>query len=191
MPASTRYFRLKPEMKAGNWSLGDPLDEQGQEVEDLWSFSAGRRLQHEGRLTIPIDEPGRQLDFSVAGISLAPVLHVRVATLFAELARDDVQLLPVDLPEHPDQYLLLVATKLVRCIDDEASKEVRYWKPEDGRPEKLGTYRSVVDLKLDRSKVGDAKVFRTWGWSIALIVSEELKSAMERAKVTGATFEEV
>ncbi|MCP3099265.1 hypothetical protein LZ198_10320 [Myxococcus sp. K15C18031901] len=190
MPAQRRYFRLKQEMKAGNWSLGDPLDERGQEVENLWAFSAGQRLPQGRRLSLPIDEPGRRLDFSLAGISLAPILHVRVATLFSQLAPEDVQLLPVDIPGHPDQYLMLVATKLVRCIDDAASKEVRYWTPEDGRPEKLGTYRSVVDLRIDPSRVGDAKVFRTWGWSIALIVSEELKTSIERAEVTGATFEE-
>ncbi|NTX54356.1 imm11 family protein [Myxococcus sp. CA039A] len=187
----SRYFRLKPAMQRGKWSLDEPLDSQGNELEDFREFTSGRPAQVSGRLAIPIDEPGRRLDYSTAGAGMTPVVHVRVATLFAELAPNDVQLIPVDIKGCPDEYLILVATRLVRCIDDKASEEVLYWKPEDERPEKLGQYRSVYGLRIDRSKVGDAKVFRTWGWSGVLIVSEDIKAALDRAKVSGAEFEEV
>ncbi len=73
----------------------------------------------------------------------------------------------------PDQFCVLVATKLIRCIDDKASEEVLIWTPEDGRPE------------------NDAKVFRTWGWSIALIVREDIKDALERLGATGTWFKKV
>ncbi|WP_164011274.1 imm11 family protein [Pyxidicoccus trucidator] len=186
-----RFFDLAENMQSGNWDLGDPLDEQGQEVEDPWMFRAGRTVQVTGRLTIPIDEPGRRLDFCTAGIGATPIVHVRIASIFTELAPGDVQLIPVDIKGHLDQYLMLVATKLIRCIDDKASREVLYWKPEDERPDKLGQYRAVAGMRIDRSKVGDAKVFRTWGWKIALIVSEDIKQALERAKATGVRFREV
>jgi hypothetical protein len=39
--------------------------------------------------------------------------------------------------------------------------------------------------------VGDAKVFRPWGWSIALIVREEIKDALDRMGATGTRFKEV
>ncbi|GHH01064.1 hypothetical protein GCM10012319_68510 [Comamonas sp. KCTC 72670] len=186
---SSRYFKLTEDRQPGNWDLGDPLDAQGHEVEDPWMYAAGRAVREErGRLRIPIDEPGRRLDFCTAGIGVAPVAHVRVASLFAERAPADVQLLPVDLAGQPDQYLLLVATKLIRCIDDRATREVLYWKPEDERPEKLGQYRSVAGLRIDPTKVGDAQVFRTWGWPIALIVSEDLKAALEQSGATGMKF---
>jgi hypothetical protein len=41
------------------------------------------------------------------------------------------------------------------------------------------------------SKVGDAKVFRTWGWTVAFIVSEEIEEALERIGATGVKFKEV
>jgi len=191
MSNHSRYFRLKPEMLSGKWSLDEPLDNQGHEIEDWKEFTSGRPARVSGPLTIPIDEPGRRLDYSTAGAGMTPVVHVRVATIFAELAPNDVQLIPVDIQGYPGEYLVLVATRLVRCIDDEASEEVMYWKPEDGRPEKLGKYRSVYGMKIDPSKVGDVKVFRTWGWTGVLIVSEDIKTAMERAYITGAEFEEV
>ncbi|WP_426733627.1 imm11 family protein [Myxococcus faecalis] len=182
---------LRPDLRAGNWSLGDPLDETGQEVEDIWAFAEGRPIRPPGRLTFPIDEPGRALDFSTAGVGSAPIVHVRVATLIAERAPDDIQLFPVDIPGCPEQYVMLVVSKLVRCIDDTASEEILYWKPEDERPDKLGQYRSVYGIRVDPTKVGSARVFRTWGWEIALIVSEDIKVVLEHARITGAKFEEV
>ena len=102
-----------------------------------------------------------------------------------------MQLLAVDVDGQSEPYCILVATRLIRCIDDNASEEVGYWTPEDGRPEKVGKYRGVSGMRIDPTKVGGAKVFRTWGWTIALVVSEDLKEALERAGVTGAKFEEV
>lgn len=189
MPA--RFFDLSENVKTGNWYLGDALDERGQEVDDPWMFRAGRPLRVESRLSIPIGEPGKPLDFSLAGVGVTPVVHVRVASLFTELAPNDVQLIPVDIKGYPDQYLILVATKLIRCIDEKASSEVRYWTPEHGRPERVGEYRSVSGMRIDGTKAGTARVFRAWGWKIPLIVSEDIKSALERAKVTGVRFTEV
>jgi hypothetical protein len=49
----------------------------------------------------------------------------------------------------------------------------------------------VDRLRIDKRKVGNAKVFRPEGWEVALIVSEEIKNAIEHMGVTGARFEEV
>ncbi|WP_044890348.1 imm11 family protein [Myxococcus hansupus] len=187
----SRYFRLMENVQAGNWYLGDPLTRQGLEMENFREFSSGQPAQAPGRLVVPIDEPGRRLDFSTAGAGATPIVHVKAATLFVEMAPNDVQLIPVDIEGCPDEYLILVATRLVRCIDDAASEEVLYWKPEDERPDKVGMYRSVWGMRIDPTQVGDAKVFRPWGWSGVLIVSEDIKTALERANVTGVEFEEV
>ncbi|MFP2904049.1 imm11 family protein [Pyxidicoccus sp. 3LFB2] len=111
--------------------------------------------------------------------------------MFAELAPDDVQLFPVEVEGQPEPYFILNATRLVKCIDDSACEEAKYFKPEDGQPEKTGTYRSVMGLRIDKSLVGNVKVFRTWGWPLALIVSEPIKEALERTGATGMKFTEV
>jgi hypothetical protein len=187
---SRRYFKFSPGVVPGGWALGVPTDSQGQEVEDPWVFTDGMPVANPGRLRLPIYRPGKSVDFSLAGLGV-PVVHVKVASLLAELAPGDVQLLPVDIPGQPEQFCILVVTRLVRCIDDKASDEVEYWLPEDGRPEKVGKYRKVSGMRIDASKVGEAKVFRTWGWSIALIVSEDIKDALERLGATGTRFEAV
>jgi hypothetical protein len=188
----TRYFRLMDDVSVpGRWELGVPVDQQGRELDDPWMFKNGVPVHVDGRLEVPIQIPGKPLDFSLAGIGVAPVVHVKVASLLKELAPEDVQLFPVDIDGQPDQFCILNVTRTVKCIDDEASEEVSYWTPEDGRPEKVGQYEGVHGLRIDPTKVGAARVFRTWGWTIALIVSEELKEALERIRATGTKFKEV
>lgn len=188
---SKRYFDISDDVYVpGRWQLGTPTDLQGRELDDPWMFRMGRPVPKLERLRVPIDGPGKPLDFSLAAFS-TPVVHRRVASLFEEIAPDDVQTVPVEIQGQADAFRILVATKLLKCIDDKASKEVRLWTPEDGRPEKVGQYRDVRGLRIDPSKVGDAQVFRTWGWSVALIVSEELKDALVRLGATGLDFEPV
>ncbi|WP_164015420.1 imm11 family protein [Pyxidicoccus trucidator] len=187
---SRRFFQLCDDVHVpGRWHLDTPTDDRGREVSDPDRFRVGAPVQGVGRLRIPIEEPGRPLDFTEAGLRI-PVVHVRVAALFSELASGDVQLIPVDIKGHPDQYLVLVATRLIRCIDEKASR-IQRWTHEDGVPEKVGHYASVRDLRIDKAKVGSARVLRPEGWTGALIVSEGIKTAMERVKAMGAKFTEV
>ncbi|HLL03488.1 MAG TPA: DUF1629 domain-containing protein [Myxococcaceae bacterium] len=187
---SQRYFDLSDDVYIpGRWHLLSPVGETGQEV-DPWQFTEGQCVEISERLRITLQVEGMPLDFTLAGLGI-PVVRVKVASIFEELAPDDVQLVPVEVDGQSEQYRILVATRTVRCIDDQACAEVRYWKPEDGRPDKVGQYRAVYDMRIDPAKVGEAKVFRLWGWTVALIVSEDIKEALERAGVTGLRFKEV
>ncbi|MDY7233005.1 imm11 family protein [Hyalangium rubrum] len=185
-----RYFKLTDDVYiTGRWELGEPMDPQGQEV-DPWQFTKGKAVHVSERMRVPIKRPGKPLDFSFTSLA-TPVVHIPVAAMLSKLAPGDAQFIPVNIDSQPDQFCIFVATRLIRCIDEQRSTEVRYWKPEDGRPEKTGQYRSVYRLRIDPSQVGDAKIFRTWGWDIALIVSEEIKEALERLGATGTKFKEV
>jgi hypothetical protein len=191
MPAMTqRFFRLKEDVQLpGRWHLDDPTDSQGCEVDDPRDFNEGRPVHVEGSLKVPIQHAGKPQDFTLTALSV-PIVHVKVAEVFTELAPGDVQLIPVDIQGHPDQYLILVATKLIRCIDEKASK-VQFWMPEDGLPEKVGQYYAVDDLRIDPTKLGDIRTFRTEGWPLAFIVSEDIKKALERIRATGMKFTQV
>jgi hypothetical protein len=188
---SRRYYRLLDDVTLpGRWELGIPLDASGNEVEDPWMFRVGRPVSPQHALLVPVDQPGTPLDFSLAGFS-TPVVSARVATVFSDLATRDIKLVPVDVQGQAGPYAILVAARLIRCIDDESSEEVIRWTPQDGRPDRVGQYRDVDGMRIDSARVGDAQVFRTWGWSIALIVSEDIKLALERIHATGIRFTEV
>jgi hypothetical protein len=170
------------------WHLDTPTDSQGLKVDDA-QFTMGVPIRTQERLRIPVEIAGKPLDFTEANVGV-PVAHVRVASMFAELAPDDVQLIPVDVEGHPDQYLILVATRLIRCIDEQASR-IELWTHEDGVPHKVSQYFSVRDMRIDKAKVGSTKVFRPEGWTAVLIVAEEIKDALERMGATGTRFQEV
>jgi hypothetical protein len=184
-----RFFKLYDDVYArGRWHLDVPTDSKGREV-DPYQFRAGAPVRIKGRLKVPIEHPGRSLDFSETNLRI-PIVHVRVASLLSERASSDVQLIPVEINDQPDQYLILVATRLIRCIDEKSSR-ILLWTQEDGVPEKMGQYRDVRDMRIDKAKVGSAQVFRPEGWAGTLIVSEDIKDALERLGATGTKFEEV
>ncbi|WP_376758208.1 imm11 family protein [Archangium violaceum] len=186
----TGYFELQSNMRIpGRWVLKSPRDEHGQEV-DPWQFSESRVLSFQSELRLPVSLPGRELDFSLTGLGVV-VVHDRVVHLFTRMGIEGVQFIPAHVDGHSGPYFILNALRIIRCIDDARSEEVRYWKPEDGQPDKVGEYRVVAGMRIDPSKVGDARVFRPWGWPVALLISEDLKQAMEAEGITGTRFVEV
>ena len=117
------------------------------------------------------------------------MLHARVVRLLERLGlQEQVQFLPIRVEGREEPYFILNALRVIRCINDARCEEVRYWKPEDNRPDKEGEYRMVAGLRVDPTQVGDSRIFRPWGWSIALIVSEDIQQAMEQEGVKGAKF---
>ena len=184
-----RFFKLADDVYVPHrWHLDTPTDSHGQQVDDR-QFLYGTPVHIADRLRFPVEIAGMPLDFSLAGIG-APVVHVRIASMFTELAPHDVQLIPVDVEGQPDQYLILVATRLIDCIDEKASRFDR-WTPEEGVLHTIRRYSIMYELRIDKAKVGSAQVFRCEGWMGPLLVSGEIKDALEGMGATGTRFEEV
>jgi len=137
-------------------------------------------------------EPGNPVDYIELSSETVPVVHRRVAQLFQHLAPNDVQLVPATVEGLPEQYFIVNVLKERRCIDEAACLYVSKYTEADRSvfPDLVGSYFRVSGLKIDKSKVEDARVFRTWGW-VAIIVAEEIKIAFEAAHVKGAKFVEV
>jgi hypothetical protein len=186
-----KYYDLLSNMRLrGRWVLADPVDEQGQEV-DPWQFDNGCFLKPQGTIVLRQAHPGSALDFSFTTLTI-PVVHGRVVSLCERLGlQEQVQFLPAQVEGRSEPYFILNALRIICCIDDARCEEVRYWRPEDGDPDRVGEYRVVAGMRIDSSKVGDSHIFRPWGWSVALLVSERLKQAMEEEGVTGTKFVEV
>ena len=185
-----RYYELQDDMRIANrWHLRGPVDERGQDI-NPWQFDEGGRLEPQGIIRFPVKPDGVTLDFTLGSFSI-PVVNSRVVRLFERLGLQEVQFLPVQVENHPEPYFILNALRIIRCIDEARCEAVRHWKPEHGEPEKVGQYRSVAGLRIDPTKVEGARVFRPWGWSIALLVSEDVKDALEREHITGTRFTEV
>jgi hypothetical protein len=183
-----RYFRLRDDMKIpGRWALGAPLNTKGREI-DPWQFEKGRVLEFEFTPRFPVLARGVPLEFSSAAFGL-PLVHLRFVQIFERLdSRHEVQFIPAHIEGFSEPYFILNALRTLRCIDEARSEEIEHWKPEHGKPQRVGEYRSVHGLKIDSAKIEDADIFRTWGWSVALIVSENLKQVLEGERITGPKF---
>ena len=190
MTAGQRYYKLFDKMNIpGRWLLGMPVDEQGEWI-DTWQFNEGRVLNLEGPIRFPVKPTGTALEFSHSmGI---PVVHRRVVAIFERLGlQKEVQFIPAQVDGQSEPWFILNTLQVIRCIDDARCEEVLYWLPEDDRPDKVGKYRNVSGMKVDPAKIGDAHIFRPWGWLVVLIVSERVKQALEDEGVTGIQFVEV
>nr|WP_095992137.1 DUF1629 domain-containing protein [Cystobacter fuscus] len=166
-------------------------DEAGRgEMFDVWRFSKGRYLTIEHPIRMRVMPNGTALEFSRAfGI---PIVHRRVVALFERLGlQREVQFIPVEIDGQSEPFFLLNALHIIRCIDDARCDEVFYRGPEDGEPDRVGHYKNVRGLKVDPARVGDANIFRPWGWTVVLIVSERVKLAMDEEGITGTYFVEV
>ncbi|WP_240359746.1 imm11 family protein [Pyxidicoccus trucidator] len=185
-----RFFDLFDDVYfPGRWHLGSPIDAEDREADDFGYFTQGHAVKDPGPLRIHCTVPGTPLDYSLGGLNV-PIVHARVAEVFARLAPHAVQLLPVEIEGQPAPYFILVVTRTIRCIDEAASR-IERWKPEDGVPELVGQYASVRGMHIDRARVGDEQLFRLQDWEVDIIVSEELKDALERSHATGLKFTEV
>ncbi|MDY7230858.1 imm11 family protein [Hyalangium rubrum] len=185
-----RYFELRSNMLIpGRWVLKSPFDAHGREV-DPWQFVEGRAVELKEVPRLEVSLPGRPLDFSLTGLGVI-VVHGRVARLFEREGIGEAQFLPAKVEVHPEPYFILNPLRVIRCIDEARCEEVQRFTPEDGQPEKVGQYRVVAGLRIDPTKVEGARIFRPWGWTVALIVSENLKQAMEQEGLTGTRFIEV
>ena len=185
-----RYFKLMDDRRSRDrWHLGVPVNEQGEELAP-WQFDEGRVLGLGCVPSFPLDVPGRPLDFCWAAFSI-PVVQARFVSLFERLGVGDVQFIPARVDGRSEPSFILNALRIIRCIDDARCEEVQYWKPGDSRPDKVGQYRAVHGMRIDPAKVEGARIFRPWGWTVALIISEDLKRALEEEGITGTRFVEV
>jgi len=186
-----RYYKLYDNHDTlERWYLDDPVDGFGVNFEP-YVFCMGRHIDVASPIHIPLYQTGSPLDYTEFSTSKVPVVNERYAALLREWVPDDIQLIPAYIGEHQELHFVVNMLRIIRCIDEAASKHVEFWKPEDGRPEKIGGYRVIDELRIDPSKVQGVHLFRPWGWLVAIIVSEELKVAMESLGGIGPDFVEV
>lgn len=184
-----RFFVLKDDLYIpGRWHVSAPdVDETGKEI-NPWQFKDGVVIHLDAPPLLHLVRPGNPLEFTQTGLTI-PLVNGRVVALFERLGLDrDVQFIPTRVEGFTEPYFLLNALRIIRCIDDARCEEVLHWLPEDNRPDKVGQYRDIDGLKVDPEKIGDADVFRPWGWTVILIVSERVKQALEQEGITGTRF---
>jgi hypothetical protein len=173
------------------WLIATPVPASGGEFDEPWMFGEGRVLQDPGPIKAQIDHPGERRTFVFTGIERVPIVSEAVANVFRVLAPDDVQLFPVTVEGESERHFVVNAVKTIDCIDEANCREVQHYTEEDPFPEYAGQYRWIYGLRIDPAETEGAQVFRLKKFKTALIVSEEVKNALERVDSLGVDFERV
>jgi len=194
MAERKRYFELVGDVYVeGRWYLVDPTDQNGTDVSIVLGRGTPAKVAAPVRLSHSDAAPrGKPLDYTRITGDRVPVVNNRVADILKRLASQDVEMVPATVDGFSEQYFVVNVLTVIRCIDEAASDQAEKFAEEHREifPDKMGSYFLVMGLKIDKTKVQNAKVFWTWGWG-ALIVDEDIKNAFEAARVTGAKFVEV
>jgi hypothetical protein len=154
-------------------------------------FGDGRPVPDPGLLKTRPFRDGPQRSFSVANSGRMPVADEQAASVFRGLAPTDAQVSPIEVEGATQPFYIINVTKCFKCVDEVNSREVQIYPPDGVAPERAGTYRAIHGLRIDTSAIENARVLRVQGYLSALIVSEEIKSALERIGNLGVHFERV
>ena len=180
-----RFFKLLDQVTVGRWHIGEVRTRGGFEP----SLDSGEQFQGGEPLIAEVTHPGRVLEFCLTSFAV-PVATSELARAVSALAGPDVQCVPVEIAGQSGLQVLN-AVRVIRCIDESRSEFIK-WTKQDHRADLAGKYRQGTKLTVDPSAIPPgAHFFRIEGWRVALIVSEEVKEAMERVGCVGAKFIEV
>jgi len=183
------HYRLWDDMPVPNrWVLGN-LREEGTLLAP-GQLIAGKPVNITMPLSMGVLESGQPLDYSIDPRG-TPVVTRRAAELLAPICGQQLQLIEVSVEGHPGPFFVANATRTAHCLDESRSRGASRWTAEDGQPERIGDYHAMDKLIIDPGRTGGLDLFRVAHYTVALIVSERLKNAMEEAGLLGPSFEPV
>ncbi|MCX7217647.1 MAG: hypothetical protein NTY70_01545 [Burkholderiales bacterium] len=113
-----------------------------------------------------------------------PVVSSRLAECLLECAPSDLQLVPVRVSGTEELHYIVNICSLVPCIAEPETKVTR-WLPEDGRPEKVGAFRMVIEPVLTAEQHAGQPIFRAQGWEIMMLCTASLKNVLLRGRFSG------
>lgn len=183
-----RYYDLADDMSVqmqSRWHIGRIRLPDGT----VAFLNLGTPMEDSRQLHADVTHVGQALEYCRTSFNV-PIATTAVAEAIRSVAGSDVQCLPLTISGQRSM-MALNAVRVVRCVDDIRS-ECDKWTEKDGRPDKLGQYRYISKLVLNKRAIPpDAHFFRLSDWLVCLIVSEAVKDAMERVGCFGAKFTEL
>jgi hypothetical protein len=185
LSAEPAFFRVitDDENYPDVWLLGDPASDDGRPVYAS-TFTGAERYSGPAPRKVSIKHPGRPVAFHLGSFHM-PVVTDLVAKVIRGIAPADVEFFPVTVGSLRVTYQILNVLRSEVCVDENRCTAMK-WLPEDGRPDRLGSYKRVFPLVIKRGSYGD--IFRVKGWEVALVVSERMRAALETIDELGIEF---
>jgi hypothetical protein len=151
---------------------------------DIWAYRGGRLLENPETVPFAIQVDGSRVDY-YRGAFCTVVVSKRLADLWQSICPSDIQRIPANVDGDTGEWEVVVVVPVIDCIDHQRSV-IQYYPP--NHPEKANQPRSVFQLVLDASRIGDHDLFHPKGWEVATVVSERVKNAMQAMGATGTEY---
>jgi hypothetical protein len=146
------YYRLGDDHSfPSRWYLGTMTDPQGREV-DPRTFTSGELARVSEPVRISKRRDGQPMDFTLGDFDV-PVASCEVARVLQQIAKRDLQLVDAIVEAEVSKFSVLNVLRTIDCIDAVRSEYIK-WNPEDGRPDKVGQYKQITQLRIDPMRVG-------------------------------------
>lgn len=177
----TRFFRLQDDKTTDQrWYLSGPVGPKGEWLDD--ALTRGQPYTGPMPLQVRVTRPGPPLELTLTTETI-PIVNARVADILREAASADLQLLEVSVPSVEEPFYAVNVLSLPSCVDEQASAPVVWWEEKDARPEMLGQLKRLGELRIDPGRAGPHHVLRPREWPVAIVVSQRIADALQRAKV--------
>ncbi len=183
------------------WTLGEPIAADGTPVIASLVPIVGPYIGP-SLASIPVNEkfPGKPVDFTFGPFGLI-VVKSWIGALIENMG-GRIQRIPVQIDSGvEDIHEVLISLSAPRgVLDMNDVWESEFHTSSDTRvdirygglaPRQRGMLYRVYPLRIAAAKAKGQEFFRPWEYTSALIVSENLKNALQREGVTGVKFTQV
>ncbi len=184
---SATYYRLVSDFEnlPDQWFLRGPLSADGETI-DPCEFTEGVPYTGPVPVRVPVRQLGKEAAFSLGALDL-PVVSQTVREIIERVAPGAAEYFPVIIEGAKCNYAILNITRRVECLD-EGRSEFTLWTEEDDSPELVGHYRMISMVCIDHSRAAGHHLFRLSRWTLDILVSDTLKSAIEDLPNLGVAF---
>ena len=183
------FYRVVFDSSIKNYThFREPTTAEGKCV-DAWSFLGEGVWKGKEQLFIGAQNLGAVYDMNMGAFDL-PIAGTKVKHIFEQDQHFSLEVQFIPVSYNSAIYFILNPLLVVDCLDEQRSKVLK-WIEKDGRPEKVGEYRQVINLHVDPERLGGVDICRIKGWVVAIIFSERLVKILKKEEIKGVKFEKV
>ena len=183
-----KYYRLLDDIYyPQRWYLGEIIG-----TDDNWQFTSGKKINEViHNLRVAVYKDGEPMDFTTNEAYSIPIVSQKVKNQFSGLK--DLQFIPIhiDKKKVDTDFFIMVVTNIQNCVNEELSEFGKFIENDPIRPDKSGHYSWFTRLVINPTNILGIDIFRIEKAENYLVVSEKLKSGLEKVNVTGISFIEV
>lgn len=154
---------------------------------DVWSYTRCKPVADSAPVPFHISRDGIRVDFNPTAFG-ATVVSSKMADVVEAICGRDIQRIPANVRGDAGEWEVMNVLATADCIDH-AKSLIQYFPADD--PEQPNKPRGVVKLVLDPAKAGGHDIFKPVDWRMATIVSETLKSELEKNRIEGIDYRQV